>query len=56
LQCGWLTIVDWGTAIAPVYSAHNEGVPIHVCVDGRCGEQGPKRKEGLAAVTAVPSE
>jgi len=33
LQCGWLTIVDWGTAIAPVYSAHNEGVPIHVWVD-----------------------
>jgi methylthioribose-1-phosphate isomerase len=33
LQCGWLAIVDWGTALAPVYSAHNESVPIHVWVD-----------------------
>src|SRR6478672_9306304 len=32
-NAGWLATVDWGTALAPVYSAHNEGIPIHVWVD-----------------------
>ena len=32
-NAGWLAAVDWGTALAPVYRAHNEGVPIHVWVD-----------------------
>jgi methylthioribose-1-phosphate isomerase len=32
-NAGWLATVDWGTALAPVYCAHNEGVPIHVWVD-----------------------
>jgi len=32
-NAGWLATVDWGTALAPVYRAHNEGVPIHVWVD-----------------------
>jgi hypothetical protein len=30
---GWLAIVDWGTALAPIYRAHSDGVPIHVWVD-----------------------
>jgi len=55
-NAGWLATVDRGTALAPVYRARNDGVPIHVWVDGRCGAQRPKRKEGLAAVTAVPCE
>ena len=25
--------MDWGTAIAPVYKAHNAGIPVHVWVD-----------------------
>ena len=33
MQCGWLATADWGTALAPVYRAYNEGVPIHVWVD-----------------------
>jgi methylthioribose-1-phosphate isomerase len=32
-NAGWLATVDWGTALAPVYRAHNEGIPIHVWVD-----------------------
>ena len=32
-NAGWLAAVDWGTALAPVYVAHDEGVPVHVWVD-----------------------
>jgi methylthioribose-1-phosphate isomerase len=32
-NAGWLATVDWGTALAPVYRAHHDGVPIHVWVD-----------------------
>jgi methylthioribose-1-phosphate isomerase len=32
-NAGWLATVDWGTALAPVYLAHDRGIPIHVWVD-----------------------
>ncbi|HET6521353.1 MAG TPA: S-methyl-5-thioribose-1-phosphate isomerase [Geminicoccaceae bacterium] len=32
-NAGWLATIDWGTATAPVYLAHAEGVPVHVWVD-----------------------
>jgi len=32
-NAGWLATVDWGTALAPIYLAHDEGVPVHVWVD-----------------------
>ncbi|MBX9925490.1 MAG: S-methyl-5-thioribose-1-phosphate isomerase [Hyphomicrobiaceae bacterium] len=32
-NAGWLACVDWGTATAPIYVAHDAGVPIHVWVD-----------------------
>jgi methylthioribose-1-phosphate isomerase len=32
-NAGWLATVDWGTALAPIYAAHDHGVPIHVWVD-----------------------
>ena len=32
-NAGWLATVDWGTATAPIYLAHNRGVPVHVWVD-----------------------
>jgi methylthioribose-1-phosphate isomerase len=32
-NAGWLAAVDWGTALAPVYAAHDHGVPVHVWVD-----------------------
>ena len=32
-NAGWLATVDWGTALAPVYLAHDSGLPVHVWVD-----------------------
>ncbi|MDX2222457.1 MAG: S-methyl-5-thioribose-1-phosphate isomerase [Rhodospirillaceae bacterium] len=32
-NAGWLATVDWGTALAPIYMAHDAGVPVHVWVD-----------------------
>jgi methylthioribose-1-phosphate isomerase len=32
-NAGWLATVDWGTATAPIYLAHDCGHPIHVWVD-----------------------
>jgi methylthioribose-1-phosphate isomerase len=32
-NAGWLATVDWGTALAPVYTAHDDGLPVHVWVD-----------------------
>ncbi len=31
-NAGWLATVDRGTALAPVYAAHDAGVPVHVWV------------------------
>jgi methylthioribose-1-phosphate isomerase len=32
-NAGWLATVDWGTATAPIYHAHESGLAIHVWVD-----------------------
>ena len=32
-NAGWIATVDWGTALAPIYVAHNAGTDIHVYVD-----------------------
>jgi len=32
-NAGWLATVDLGTATAPIYAAHDSGLPIHVWVD-----------------------
>jgi methylthioribose-1-phosphate isomerase len=32
-NAGWLATVDWGTALAPIYMAHDKNLPIHVWVD-----------------------
>jgi methylthioribose-1-phosphate isomerase len=32
-NAGWLATVDWGTALAPIYIAHNAGMDLHVWVD-----------------------
>jgi methylthioribose-1-phosphate isomerase len=32
-NAGWIACVDWGTATAPVYMAHDAGIPVHVWVD-----------------------
>lgn len=32
-NAGWLACIDYGTALAPVYQAWSEGIPLHVWVD-----------------------
>ena len=32
-NAGWLACVDRGTATAPIYEAHDRGIPVHVWVD-----------------------
>ena len=32
-NAGWLACVDWGTALSPIYMAHDAGIPVHVWVD-----------------------
>jgi methylthioribose-1-phosphate isomerase len=32
-NAGWLATVDWGTATAPIYMAHDRGLPVQVFVD-----------------------
>ncbi len=32
-NAGWLATVDVGTATAPIYAAHDAGIPLHVWVD-----------------------
>jgi methylthioribose-1-phosphate isomerase len=44
-NAGWLATVDWGTATAPIYMAHDEGVDVHVWVD----ETRPRNQGTLTA-------
>jgi methylthioribose-1-phosphate isomerase len=32
-NAGWIATVDWGTALAPIYMAHDAGIDVHVWVD-----------------------
>lgn len=32
-NAGWLGTVDYGTALSPIYQAHDAGIPVHVWVD-----------------------
>ena len=32
-NAGWLAFVDYGSAIAPIYAAHDKGIKVHVWVD-----------------------
>ena len=32
-NAGWIATVDWGTALAPIYLAHDAGILVHVWVD-----------------------
>jgi len=44
-NAGWLATVDWGTATAPIYRAHDEGLAVHVWVD----ETRPRNQGALTA-------
>jgi methylthioribose-1-phosphate isomerase len=32
-NAGWLACIDYGTATAPIYAAHDAGIPVHIWVD-----------------------
>ena len=32
-NAGWLACIDYGTVTAPIYSAHEQGIPLHIWVD-----------------------
>ncbi|WP_088342820.1 MULTISPECIES: S-methyl-5-thioribose-1-phosphate isomerase [Rhodomicrobium] len=32
-NAGWVATVDWGTALSPIYQAHDAGIAVHVWVD-----------------------
>lgn len=32
-NAGWLACIDYGTATAPIYMAHEKGIPVHVWID-----------------------
>ncbi len=32
-NAGWIATVDWGTALAPIYMAHDAGIDVHVWVE-----------------------
>ncbi|MFC1503296.1 S-methyl-5-thioribose-1-phosphate isomerase [Pseudomonadota bacterium] len=44
-NAGWLATVDWGTALSPIYMAHEAGLNIHVWVD----ETRPRNQGGLTS-------
>jgi methylthioribose-1-phosphate isomerase len=44
-NAGWLGCVDWGTALAPIYLAHDAGMPLQVWVD----ETRPRNQGALTA-------
>lgn len=44
-NAGWLATVDWGTALSPIYMAHEAGINVHVWVD----ETRPRNQGGLTA-------
>src|SRR5207244_9615065 len=42
-NAGWLAFVDYGSATAPIYAAHDSGLPVHVLVaESRPRNQGSK--------------
>lgn len=44
-NAGWLATVDWGTALAPIYLAHDAGMPLQIWVD----ETRPRNQGALTA-------
>jgi methylthioribose-1-phosphate isomerase len=56
-NAGWLATVDWGTALAPIYRAHDAGIPVHVWVDEtRPRNQGAALTAWELAVHGVPHD
>jgi methylthioribose-1-phosphate isomerase len=54
-NAGWLAFVDYGSATAPIYAAHDSGLPVHVWVaETRPRNQGSKLTAWELAEHGVP--
>lgn len=54
-NAGWLGCVDWGTALAAIYKAHDSGIPLHVWVnETRPVNQGSRLTAWELAAHGVP--
>jgi methylthioribose-1-phosphate isomerase len=54
-NAGWLASIDWGTALAPVYKAFHQQIPMHVWVDEtRPRNQGARLTAWELAQQGVP--
>ena len=54
-NAGWLAFVDWGSALAPIYHAHEAGVPLFVyATETRPRSQGAKLTDWELAQAGVP--
>ncbi|MBP1669695.1 MAG: mtnA [Bacteroidetes bacterium] len=54
-NAGWLACIDYGTATAPIYKAHEMGIPVHVWVDEtRPRNQGSRLTAWEMAENGVP--
>ncbi|MGI6655744.1 MAG: S-methyl-5-thioribose-1-phosphate isomerase [Desulfobulbus sp.] len=54
-NAGWLATVDWGTALAPIYVAMEQGIPVHVWVDEtRPRNQGASLTAWELAAAGIP--
>jgi methylthioribose-1-phosphate isomerase len=54
-NAGWLATVDVGTALAPIYVVHEQGIPVHVWVDEtRPRNQGASLTAWELGQSAVP--
>jgi methylthioribose-1-phosphate isomerase len=54
-NAGWLACIDYGTATAPIYLAHEKGIPVHVWVDEtRPRNQGAKLTAWELGQNSIP--
>ena len=51
-NAGWLATIDWGTALAPIFLASRNGIPIHVWVD----ETRPRNQGALLTAWELKNE
>ncbi len=51
-NAGWLATIDWGTALAPIFLASRNGIPVHVWVD----ETRPRNQGALLTAWELNNE
>ena len=51
-NAGWLATIDWGTALAPIFMANRNGIPVHIWVD----ETRPRNQGALLTAWELENE